>query len=373
MITAVIIGALSLLYTNNLVDKLKEEERKKVEHWAEAIQLVEITNQHEVLNLLSSIIESNNTVPVILCDENEDIQGHRNFDPIKSADSSYMQDQLLRLKSKMEPIVISFGEDMKSYIYYNESTILAKLRYYPFIQLLIIVFFIGIAYYAFSASRKAEQNQVWVGMSKETAHQLGTPTSSLAALLEIIKDKFTDKEIHTELAKDVARLEKITDRFSKIGSKPELKNFNIIELIDHSIDYLKNRSGSRVIFTTHYKNNKSLEVPLNSSLFEWVLENLFKNAIDAMDGEGNIDLSLENNTSNIIIDVSDTGKGMSKAAFKNIFKPGYSTKARGWGLGLSLSKRIIESYHHGKIFVLSSESGKGSCIRIILKKKTVKK
>jgi len=205
-------------------------------------------------------------------------------------------------------------------------------------------------------------------MSKETAHQLGTPTSSLAAWVEIIREKFPQSELHKELAKDVGRLEKITDRFSKIGSVPELREQNIIEIIIHSVDYLKSRSGSRVIFETNFNNNSDIIVPLNASLFEWVLENLFKNAIDAMNGAGTINVELSNSSSSVIIDVADTGKGMTKAVIRNIFKPGFSTKARGWGLGLSLSKRIIDSYHHGKIFVRSSEPGKGSSIRIILNK-----
>ncbi len=368
LLMAVFIGVSSLLYTSSLVDQLKEEEREKVEHWAEAIQLVEISNQDEVLNLLSSIIEANNTVPVILCDENEVIRGHRNFDPVKSSDVTYMKEQLQRLKSRMDPIVISFGENMKSYIYYSESTILKKLRFYPFIQLLIIVFFISLAYYGFSVSRKAEQNQVWVGMSKETAHQLGTPTSSLAAWVEIIKEKLPESDLHLELGKDVERLEKITERFSKIGSIPELYSTNIVEIITHSVEYLKSRSGSRIIFETNYHKQSNIVVALNVSLFEWVMENLFKNAIDAMNGIGTIKVDVRDNPLSVIIDVSDTGKGITKSAFKNIFKPGYSTKERGWGLGLSLSKRIIEFYHHGKIFVRSSEPGKGSCIRIILNK-----
>ena len=368
LLMAVFIGVSSLLYTSSLVDQLKEEEREKVEHWAEAIQLVEISNQDEVLNLLSSIIEANNTVPVILCDENGVIRGHRNFDPVKSSDAVYMKEQLQRLKSRMDPIVISFGENMKSYIYYSESTILKKLRFYPFIQLLIIVFFISLAYYGFSVSRKAEQNQVWVGMSKETAHQLGTPTSSLAAWVEIIKEKLPESDLHLELGKDVERLEKITERFSKIGSIPELYSMNIVEIITHSVEYLKSRSGSRIIFETNYHKQSNIAVALNVSLFEWVMENLFKNAIDAMNGIGTIKVDVRDNPLSVTIDVSDTGKGMTKSAFKNIFKPGYSTKERGWGLGLSLSKRIIESYHHGKIFVRSSEPGKGSCIRIILNK-----
>jgi signal transduction histidine kinase len=368
LIAAIIIGVSSLIYTNNLVKRLKEEERNKVKHWAEAIQLVETTDEVNVLNLLSSIIESNNSVPVILCDEDGVIHGYRNFDPVKSGNPEYMQEELARLRDKSEPIIISFGESMKSYIYYSESIILTKLRLYPYIQLSIIIFFIAIAYFAFSISRKSEQNQVWVGMSKETAHQLGTPTSSLEGWVELLKEKYPDDSLHRELARDVNRLEKITERFSSIGSRPELQSENIIQIIENSIDYLKSRTSSKVSYGTDIKIDKNTQVPLNASLFGWVLENVFKNAIDAMNGAGDIIVMVTESTSAVIIDVQDSGKGMNKALYKRIFKPGFSTRERGWGLGLSLSKRIIELYHKGKIFVKSSEPGKGTTIRIILNK-----
>ncbi len=368
LLAAIVIGVSSLIYTNKLVQRLKEEERNKVKHWAESIQLVETTDDVNVLNLLSSIIESNNSVPVILSDEYGVIHGFRNFDPLKSENPEYLQEQLERLKDRSEPIIISFGENMKSYIYYSESIILTKLRLYPYIQLSIIIFFIAIAYFAFSISRRSEQNQVWVGMSKETAHQLGTPTSSLEGWVEILKEKYPEDNIHHELSRDVERLEKITARFSSIGSRPELLPERILSIIENSIDYLKKRSSSKVVFTLDVNIDKNTEVPLNSSLFEWVLENVFKNAIDAMNGVGTIKVEVTEHSSNILIDIQDSGKGMHKAIYKSIFKPGFSTKERGWGLGLSLSKRIIELYHRGKIFVKASEPGKGSCIRIILNK-----
>jgi len=369
LVAAIVIGVSSLIYTGSLVSRLKEEERKKVEHWAESIQLVEFTDDVDVLNFLSSIIESNNTVPVILTDENGVIRGHRNFDPARSENTDYMQDQLLRLQEKSDPIIITFGEGMKSYIYYKESIILTKLRYYPYIQLSIIIFFIAIAYLGFSVSRKSEQNQVWVGMSKETAHQLGTPTSSLEGWVELLKEKYPQDNIHSELSRDVARLEKITERFSSIGSRPELNPENIKQIIENSIDYLKRRTSSKVSYRVDFNANSEILIPLNSSLFEWVLENLLKNAIDAMNGVGDIYVSVNETTTAIQIDIEDSGKGVQKSAFKSIFKPGYSTKERGWGLGLSLSKRIIELYHHGKIFVRTSEPGKGTVIRIIMNKK----
>lgn len=221
----------------------------------------------DVLNLLSSIIESNNTVPVILCDENGVIRGHRNFDPSRAEDPAYLQEQLRRLKDRSEPLVISFGNDMKSYIYYSESIILTKLRYYPYIQLTIIIFFIAVAYFAFNISRKSEQNQVWVGMSKETAHQLGTPTSSLEGWVELIKEKYPGDNIHSELSRDVARLEKITERFSSIGSKPELFPENIRQIIENSIDYLKRRTSSKVKYNISFNASDDILIPLNASLF----------------------------------------------------------------------------------------------------------
>lgn len=369
---AITIGASSLIYTNSLVDKLKLEEHNKVRHWAESIKLVENTEDVDVLNLLSSIIESNNSVPVILTDDKGIILGSNNFDPARSADPAYMQQQLNKLKTSMEPIVISFGDNMKNYIYYKESIILTKLIYYPYIQLIVIVFFVAVAYFAFSISRKAEQNQVWLGMSKETAHQLGTPTSSLAAWLELINERYPDSDIYHELSKDVYRLEKITERFSRIGARPELNDAPVQKSIENSISYLKSRSSSKIEFISDYSAEPDLMIPLNPSLFEWVLENIFKNAIDAMNGSGKIKLEMQHNTDNVVIDITDTGTGIPKTQFKTIFKPGFSTKSKGWGLGLSLSQRIIENYHHGKIFVRSSEPGRGTCIRIILRKSAPK-
>ncbi len=253
------------------------------------------------------------------------------------------------------------------YLYYSKSIILIKLTYYPYVQLGVILLFILVSYFAFSYSRKAEQNQVWVGLSKETAHQLGTPISSLLAWLEMMKIKSSDNEMLVELEKDIMRLEKITSRFSKIGSKPLLRKENIQKIITTTINYLKSRSSDKITFKLDTPS-EVLNIPLNASLFEWVIENVCKNAIDAVNGSGEITLSITDHTQVIYIDISDSGKGISKSKFKTIFKPGYTTKERGWGLGLSLTKRIIEEYHDGKIFVYESEIGKGTVIRIVLKK-----
>lgn len=366
IIIAVIIGVGSLFYTNRLVDQLKIEEQKKIELWAEATRLVVNEVDDDVLNFLVAIIEENSTVPAILTDEAGNIASSVNIDSTRVDDISYLTDQLNRMREKGEVIEFSFGESDKNYIYYRDSTILTKLTYYPYIQLGVIVIFIFISYFAFSMARKAEQNQVWVGMSKETAHQLGTPTSSLSGWAELLKLKLPDSTLPEELTRDIGRLEKITDRFSKIGSKPELKEEQLIEVVSTTLDYLKSRSSSKVDFLIVDNCKGGTSVLLNASLFEWVLENIIKNSVDAMNGIGKVTISLNKGHNSLVLDIEDTGKGIPKSAWKTVFKPGYTTKKRGWGLGLSLSKRIIEIYHKGKIFVKSPESGQGACFRIVI-------
>ena len=270
------------------------------------------------------------------------------------------------MKKNKNRIEIKVGKKNKNYIYYKESYLLLQLKYYPYIQLFIILLFITVAYFAFSSSRNAEQNKVWVGLTKETAHQLGTPTSSLMAWAELIKTRLQDSEFADEFEKDVKRLEIITDRFSKIGSVPKLIPSSLSETIESSISYLKSRSSTNISFKIDCED-QNIIIPLSRNLFEWVIENLCKNAIDAISGKGSIQISVKRVNKKVVIDISDSGKGIAKSKFKTIFKPGYTTKTRGWGLGLSLAKRIIENYHSGKIFVLSSEIGKGTTFRIILK------
>jgi len=366
LLVAAGIGVGSLFYTNRLVEQIKEEEKKKIENWAEATRLVVNEEDDDILNFLVSIIEENSTVPVILTDEEGNITSHINLDSIRVSDPAYLNMQLQKMKDKGDVIEFRFGDSGKNYIYYRDSTILRKLIYYPYVQLSVIVLFITIAYFAFSLARIAEQNQVWVGMSKETAHQLGTPTSSLSGWVELLKLKLPGSTLPDELATDVSRLEKIADRFSKIGSKPELHEESIQDVIRGSLDYLRLRSSSRVEYSVIDNTGGDLKIPLNVSLFEWVLENIFKNAVDAMSGEGEITITLNRNINYVFIDILDTGKGIPKNAWKNIFKPGYTTKPRGWGLGLSLSKRIVEMYHGGRIFVKYSEAGAGTCIRVTM-------
>jgi two-component system, sporulation sensor kinase D len=366
---AVIIGLSSLLYTENLVKSLKTEERKKVELWAEAErQLISSSDSSQNLTFLFSIIEINNTVPVILTDGVDSIISAINFGPGRLNDTKYLRNKLARMKEKNKPIIIDFGDGLINLIYYKDSIILTKLIYYPYVQLAVIILFIAVSSLAFSSSRKVEQNQVWVGMSKETAHQLGTPTSSLAGWVEILQAKYPEISITGELLRDVERLEKVTERFSKIGSKPDLTLENVVATIGQTIDYLKLRTSSKVIIKTEYDPLKEVFIPINSALFSWVIENILKNAIDATEGSGEITIRITDNEQNAFIDISDDGKGIPKSAYKKIFRPGYTTKQRGWGLGLSLAKRIIEEYHTGKIFVRHSEIEKGSCIRIVMKK-----
>ncbi len=365
---AILIGVGSLIYTQSLVGSLKAEERKKVEMWAEATRLINSSDETQNLEFLVWIIENNSTVPVILTDGHDNIIAARNFDAGKIDDPGFMGMKLDKMKSYNEPILIDLGSGFTNRIYYQDSIILTQLTYYPYVQLGLIIMFILVSYLALSSSRKAQQNQVWVGMSKETAHQLGTPTSSLAGWIEILQNKYPEISINKELALDVERLEKVTERFSRIGSKPSLTKEDIIKLILHSVDYLKSRSSSKVSFILNFEHEKEVLIPVNAALFEWVIENISKNAIDAMEGSGEITIRVVEAEKNAIIDISDTGKGIPKSAFKKIFNPGFTTKKRGWGVGLSLAKRIIEEYHNGKIFVRYSEIGKGSCIRIMMKK-----
>ena len=365
---ALLIGAASLWYTNKLVKNLSEEERKKIQLWAEATKkLADITDVNTDLNFLSSVISNNTTIPVILVNSQGEMVSYRNLDSLRALEKEYIHDQITLMRSQHEPIEISLVGGNKNYILYKDSVLLVKLRYYPYFQLGVIALFLLVSYLAFSNSRKAEQNQVWVGMAKETAHQLGTPLSSLIAWLEFLKMKGADSLYTGEIEKDIQRLQTITERFSKIGSAPALQKENVSDVLRHSVDYIKTRTSERVVFdiTT---NNEAVLAPINIPLFEWVTENLLKNSIDAMSGAGKILVIITDQQQFVYVDISDTGKGIPKSSFKTIFKPGYTTKKRGWGLGLSLSKRIIEDYHDGQIFVKSSDANKGTTIRIVLKK-----
>jgi len=370
LLLAVAIGIGSFVYTNWLVKKMAEEERKNVEIWAEATQrLVSYDiNSNQDITFLNDIIIRNTSIPIIITDSLDHIIDSRNIAFTENNKDKVLANELHKMKEENEPINISISETVSQHLYYRDSVLLENLKFYPVIQFAIIFLFILVAYLAFSSSRNAEQNQVWVGMSKETAHQLGTPISSLMAWVELLKMQNVDEKLIQEFEKDTQRLQKITERFSKIGSVPELIRTDVSETIRSTIEYLKTRSSEKVKYVLDFDQERSYEVPLNASLFTWVIENLCKNAIDAMNSNGTIHVSIADKGDQLFIDVSDTGKGISKAYFKTVFQPGFTTKKRGWGLGLSLAKRIVENYHKGKIFLRHSEINKGTTFRIILRK-----
>ena len=368
LLAAVFIGAGSLVYTNWLVDQMSIQERKSVELWAEAMKrLVDTENgSSQDLTFLQSIIGNNTSIPIIWTSDDGTILGDRNITYNEKRKSIILQQELNKMRDEKEPIEIILSEDTTQYLYYRNSNLLQNLRYFPLAQFGVIMLFITVSYFAFSSSRKAEQNQVWVGMSKETAHQLGTPISSLMAWVEILKMKNVNEDMISEIEKDVSRLEKITERFSKIGSAPELFTDDLKKVLQSSISYLENRCSKKVKFILDLNEDTHYDVPHNAALFSWVIENLCKNAIDAIESDGVISLHLIQKNNQLILDISDNGKGIPKSQFKTIFEPGYTTKRRGWGLGLSLAKRIIENYHNGKIFIKHSEIGKGTTFRITL-------
>ncbi len=364
---AVFIGVGSLWYTNTLVKQIQTTERQKMELWAEAVRIMDQADFDADLAFPFSVIESNTHIPVILTDSLGTILGHKNLDTLKTKDPVYMQRQLEHAMEENESLVINLGPDEKQYLHYRDSILLRTLIYFPYVQLGVIILFILVSYIAFNISRTAEQNEVWTGMSKETAHQLGTPISSLLGWMEILKESTLPPETVAELQKDAHRLEKITDRFSKIGSKPTLTEGKLSNVLAGSLDYIKNRGPANIEYLLDLPDEPII-ASYNETLFEWVIENLCKNATDAIGAKGRVIVHAVETDNHVIIDVEDTGKGIIKSKFKTIFKPGYTTKKRGWGLGLSLSKRIIETYHNGKIFVLSSDPGESTIIRIMLKK-----
>lgn len=370
LLLAVVIGIGAFFYTNWLVKNMAKEERKSVELWAEATQrLVSADiNSNQDITFLNDIIIRNTTIPIIITDSLDRIGDSRNVSFSEKNKDKVLLRELHKMKEQNEPIVISISETNKNYLYYRDSILLENLKYYPIVQFSVIFLFILVAYLAFSSSRNSEQNQVWVGMSKETAHQLGTPISSLMAWVELLKMQNIDENLIREFEKDTERLQKITERFSKIGSVPELVRTDVAETIRSTVEYLKTRSSGKVKFILDFDPDKRFDAPLNSSLFSWVIENLCRNAIDAMNNAGTIQVSIVDKADQISIEVSDTGKGISKAYFKTVFEPGFTTKRRGWGLGLSLAKRIVENYHKGKIFLKQSEINKGTTFKIILNK-----
>ena len=373
VVAAVVIAVASLVVSNSLTSELADEEHNKMEIWAEAMRSLNTADESTDLNLVLKVINENNTIPVIVTGANGYVQIYRNVELSgQTLDDSLRQAKAIseRLLDEGRAIRIVLDENAPDgyiNVCYDDSVMLKRLSAYPYIQLGVVMLFVVVAIFALLTSKRAEQNKVWVGLSKETAHQLGTPISSLMAWVEILKESYPDDTLIPEMDKDVKRLELIADRFSKIGSLPEPVPASLVEVMQHVIDYMDRRTSQKVEFIKDFPKD-DITVKMNASLFEWVIENLCKNAVDAMEGSGTITLHMEETADKAIIEVADTGKGIRKKDLRNVFRPGFTTKKRGWGLGLSLAKRIVEEYHKGRIFVKSSEPGKGTTFRIELRK-----
>ena len=367
VVMAIIIAVVSLLVSHFLVDDLSAEERKKMEVWAQALHSLNEADESSDLSLVLSVMEGNSTIPVIVLDKDGHVADYRNI-KIKAADAAdtiaFVERMGQRMKAADRYIKIQIGDSTDyQLVCYDDSVMLKRLAAWPYVQLGIVLIFVVVAIFALLSSKRAEQNKVWVGLSKETAHQLGTPISSLMAWTEMLKENYPNDELLPEMDKDVKRLERIAERFSKIGSVPEPVDTSMKEVLQHVIEYMSHRTSQKVQIVSKMPQD-DVVIKINASLFEWVIENLCKNAVDAMEGEGTIEISLWQTDNRVVIEVSDTGKGIRKKDIKNVFTPGFTTKKRGWGLGLSLAKRIVEEYHHGHIFVKWSELGKGTTFRI---------
>ena len=362
VVTAIVIAVASLLVSHLLVKDLQREERNKMEVWAQAIQTLQEADETADLSLVLSVIQGNKTIPVIVLDHDGNVMDCRNIDVEDDDSAGYVAGYGKKLYKAGSYILVGDSLDCQ-YVCYDESTMLKRLSQYPYWQLGVVMIFVVVAIFALLVSKRAEQNKVWVGLSKETAHQLGTPISSLMAWVEILKENYPDDELIPELDKDVKRLELIAERFSKIGSLPEPVEASMNKVLAHVVDYMDRRTSKKVEIVSRLPEH-DVVVKMNASLFEWVVENLCKNAVDAMEGSGRIELSLTDEASRVVIEVTDNGKGIRKKDIKNVFTPGFTTKKRGWGLGLSLAKRIVEEYHKGRIFVKSSEVGVGTTFRI---------
>lgn len=365
---SIIIVTLILWNTYNFFVLFKIEERAKMEIIASAQkELASNKDLNASTALPLAILENNSNIPLILVDENGVISSWENLDSIKAQDPDYLQEQLEIMKSENTPIAVPYTKNKMNYVYYRNSDLLNRLTYYPIALILILGLFLTVIYMMFTSSKIAEQNKLWTGMAKETAHQIGTPLSSLLGWIAILKTENVHDKYVKEIENDVYRLNTIASRFSKIGSLPELKQGNIVGIIRETYDYLELRSSKQISFS-FVTSKEEIHTNLNQELVSWVIENLITNAIDAMQGKGSVAINISSDAKRIKILVADTGKGMTKSQFKRIFKPGYTTKKRGWGLGLSLSKRIIEDYHKGKIFVKKSEIGKGTVFQVTLNK-----
>lgn len=373
VLAAIFIAVASLLISHSLIRDLAQQERSKMEVWAEAMRTLSEADDSADLSLVLKVLDENNTIPVVVLGKDGMVTEYRNVKisaSIKSDSVKYVNKVAQQMKAAGQVIRIPLANNHNDYIEvcYDESLMLRRIAIYPYIQLGVVMLFVVVAIFALLTSKRAEQNKVWMGLSKETAHQLGTPISSLMAWLAILKESYPNDKLLPELDKDVQRLQLVADRFSKIGSIPEPVPASMNEVLDHVVDYMDRRTSKKIQMIADLPD-EDIIIKMNASLFEWVIENLCKNAVDAMGGEcGQIVLHLEQLDNKVVVEISDTGKGIKKKNIKNVFRPGFTTKQRGWGLGLSLAKRIVEDYHHGKIFVKSSELGKGTTFRIELKK-----
>ena len=368
---AIIIVSATIFYSNFLSEKIAAEEKQKIEQWVEAVK--EINNPGNSQTILSGKIltENSEDIPMIAVSEKDSILDHYNIDTFKIAhDKDFLQNKLKEFKNLNEPIIWKnpLDSSQNNLVYFGESSLLKEIRYFPLIQLLVVALFIIVTLIAISTRNKSTQNQVWAGMAKETAHQLGTPISSLQGWVEMLKEMKDAQNIAMEMSKDVDRLKLVSDRFGKIGSTPQLEEENIVLQVQNMVAYIRRRSPEKIIFSVKSGNESEIIAMMNAPLFDWVIENLLKNALDAMEGKGGITVDIRDETTQVIVDVTDSGKGISSKNISKVFTPGFTTKKRGWGLGLSLSKRIIEQYHKGELFVKHSEPGKGTTFRIVLKK-----
>ena len=370
-VIAIAIVSGTVFYSNHLAKKIAAEEKIKIEQWAEATR--DIANESSQMSNLASrvLTENSKDIPMITVNEKDSIMDFRNLDSAKiETEKSYLINKLDEFKKLNRPIIWQnpFDSLQSNRVFYGESDLLKQVRYYPLVQLFIVTLFIIITLIAISTRNKSTQNQVWAGLAKETAHQLGTPLTSLQGWVEMLKEKPGMEKIVPEMSKDVDRLKLVSDRFGKIGSTPQLELNDIIVQVESMINYIKRRSPESVAFNINTNGETEIKAMINEPLFDWVIENLLKNGLDAMEGKGSLTINIKNETTQVVVDVIDTGKGISKQNISKVFKPGFTTKKRGWGLGLTLCKRIIEQYHKGELFVKQSEPGKGTTFRIVLRK-----
>jgi len=369
-IIAVSIVIATIFYSRYLANKISLDERQKVESWAEAQRFIAQAGPEQDILFATIVISGQQTIPVIETDEHDSITSYHNLDSsdVRSG-NNYLAGRLREYK-KNQPIITYLSSDSSKYnkYYYGESLLLKEIRYYPYVQLVIVALFILLALATLNARHKSIQNQLWAGMAKETAHQLGTPVSALQGWVEMLKETYSDPSMVVEMEKDVNRLKLVSDRFSKIGSTPQLDQRNLVEAVRQVMEYVKKRAPDKIQFNLDAGSVEGMMVPLATPLFDWVIENLLKNALDSMEGRGVISVNMQDQSSRVIIDITDSGKGIHSSHIRKVFNPGFTTKKRGWGLGLTLSKRIIEQYQKGSLFIKNSEPGKGTTFRIIIPK-----